>query len=218
MASFGAGHLDCLFDCGLTFSSLETLHLHIEVDHREDNDISPFLIRDESPPVASSSRYEQAPPLPTRPPPQIPDTHGGVQGSNESPPEPFTLCPEARCGEQILLIELNEHLDLHESEKLINESSIPEQDSDSEQKQASYSSSSISRASAPSPSHIQNFSTDISPVLKRKMDTRHETESIPRVGLGRKFLSMMGIEKKEVEQPGASKSHAHGIKRLPVCR
>jgi hypothetical protein len=218
MASFGSGHLDCLFDCGLKFSSLESLHLHIEVDHREDNEVSPFLVRDESPPVASSSQHEQVPPLPKRPPPQIPVDYETGQGSRESEHEPYTLCPEPGCDEQILLIELNEHLDLHEAEKIINESSIPEQDNDREQNQAAYSTSSISHASsaAPSPSHIQNFSTDISPALKRKMDNRQETTTNSRVGLGRKFLAMIGIEQKQAGLPSVSRSDH--VSRLSVRR
>jgi hypothetical protein len=76
------GHLDCLFDCGLKFDDLETLYLHIELDHREDNSVSPFAVDGiavdgitvdgiaTSAPVASKhSRYadELAPPLPARP-------------------------------------------------------------------------------------------------------------------------------------------------------
>jgi hypothetical protein len=214
MAFYEFGHLDCLFDCGLTFSSLETLHLHIELDHREENDISPFLARPESPPVASSSRYQRAPPLPTRPPPRVPVHDESSQGSRESQVEPYTLCPEPHCGEQILLIELNEHLDLHEAEKLIDEGSISELDSNRDQTLTSYSSLPISRdSSEPSPNHIQNFSTDISPALKRKMGKREESETSPRVGMGRKFLSMIGIEKKQSGQPDASKSD---VQRLPV--
>jgi hypothetical protein len=214
MELYEPGHLDCLFDCGLTFSNLETLHLHVELDHREDNDTSPFLARPESPPVASSSRYQRAPPLPTRSPPQVPVYDEGSQGSRETEVEPYTLCPEPHCGEQILLIELNEHLNLHEAEKLIDESSISESDSNRDQNMTSYSSVPISRhSSQTSQSHIQNFSTDISPALKRRMDKREDSGTVPRVGMGRKFLSMIGIEKKQSGQPDTSRSD---VPRLSV--
>ncbi|KAE9978484.1 hypothetical protein BLS_000608 [Venturia inaequalis] len=53
------------------------------------------------------------------------------------------------------------------------------------------------------------FSTDISPALLRKMDKRQTDEVSPRVGLGRKFLSIIGMEKKEPSRsgPGASKKN-----------
>lgn len=201
MDTYHPGHLDCLFDCGLTFTSLETLHLHIELDHREDNDVSPFLARPATPPVASSSRY-MVPPPPTRPPPRVPVHDEESQGSREPEAEPFTLCPEPHCGEQILLIELNEHLDLHEAEELVDEGSISRPNSNTDQTPTSYSSSSMS----PEPGQTY-FSTDISPALLRKMDRRHTDETSSRVGLGRKFLSIMGKEKKEPSRsgPGASK-------------
>jgi hypothetical protein len=62
------GHLECYFDCGTTFSSLEALALHIELDHREGNDISPFVIR-ESPP---RSTLNYPPPAPLKPPSPVP--------------------------------------------------------------------------------------------------------------------------------------------------
>ncbi|RDI79804.1 Serine/threonine-protein kinase [Venturia inaequalis] len=204
MDIYQPGHLDCLFDCGLTFSSLEALHLHIEVDHREDNDVSPFLARPATPPVASSSRDIHVPTLPTRPPPRVPVRDEESQGSREPEAEPFTLCPEPHCGEQILLIELNEHLDLHEAERLVDEGSISRPNSTRDQSLTSYSSSSM----PPEPGQTY-LSTDISPALLRKMDRRQTDEVSPRVGLGRKFLSIIGMEKKEPSRsgPGASKKN-----------
>lgn len=202
MDVYESGHLDCLFDCGLAFSNLETLHLHIELDHREDNDVSPFLARPDSPPVASSSWGQQMPQLPTRPPPRVPVHDEDSHGSSESEAEPFTLCPEPHCGEQILLVELNEHLDFHEAEKLIDEGSISGSDSNRDRALISYSSSSITRdLSEPSPTHVQKFTTDISPALKRKMDRQDQAETSPRVGMGRTFLSMIGLEKREADPP-----------------
>lgn len=207
MEFYESGHLDCLFDCGLTFSSLETLHLHVELEHREDNGISPFLARPDSPPAPSSSRHRGTPPLPTRHPPRVPVYNEHYEGSHEPEVEPYTLCPEPYCGEQILLIELNEHLDLHEAERLINEGSITESDSYRDQALTSYSSSPILQdSSEPSPSHIEKFSTDISPALKPKIEKREESEASPRVGMRRKFLSMIGMEKKQSNQSDASKS------------
>ncbi|TLD23493.1 Serine/threonine-protein kinase [Venturia nashicola] len=206
MDIYRPGHLDCLFDCGLSFSSLETLHLHIELDHREDNDVSPFLARPTTSPVASSSRDTNVPPLPTRPPPRVPIHEEELQGSRDSEAEPFTLCPEPHCGEQILLIELNEHLDLHEAESLIDEGSISTPDSNRDQSQTIYSSLSM-----PSESGQTYFSTDVSPALLRKMDRRPTDGTSPRVGLGRKFLSIIGMEKKEHSRP----SHGASKKNIP---
>lgn len=65
------GHLDCMFDCGLKFSTLETLYLHIELDHREDNSVSPFAVQAvaDSPAVQLYDyANDYAPPLPARPP------------------------------------------------------------------------------------------------------------------------------------------------------
>lgn len=210
MDIYEPGHLDCLFDCGLTFSSLETLHLHIELDHREDNDVSPFLARPTTPPVPTSSRDSYVPPLPTRPPPQVPIYDEESQGSREPKAEPFTLCPEPHCGEQILLIDLNEHLDLHEAEKLVDDGSISRPDSNRGQSLTSYSSSSI----PPEPGQT-HFSTDISPALLRKLDRRQTGETNPRVGMGRTFLSIIGMEKKEPGRPGHSASKKN-IPRLSV--
>lgn len=198
MDIYQPGHLDCLFDCGLTFSSLETLHLHIELDHREDNDVSPFLARPATPPVASSSRDRHVPPLPTRPPPRVPVHDEESQGSREPEAEPFTLCPEPHCGEQILLIELNEHLDLHEAEKLVDDGSTSTSNSNRDQTLMPYSSSSTSPELGQT-----HFSTDISPALLRKMDRRQDS---PRVGMGRKFLSIIGMEKKEPSRSGHGSS------------
>ncbi|QDS70419.1 hypothetical protein FKW77_009568 [Venturia effusa] len=196
MDIYQPGHLDCLFDCGLTFSSLETLHLHIELDHREDNEISPFLAIPATPPVASSSsKYEDVPPLPTRSPPPVPVPDEGSQGSHESEAEPFTLCPEPHCGEQILLVELNEHLDLHEAEKLVDDGSISSSSGNKNWSPAPYSSSPISTEPGQT-----DFSTDISPALR--MDTRHASRTSTRVGLGRKVLSIMGMEKQESSRSG----------------
>jgi hypothetical protein len=214
MEDYKPGHLDCLFDCGLTFSDLETLHFHIELDHREDNDISPFLARPESPLVATSSGYLQAPPLPMSAPPQVPVHDNSTQGSRTSEVEPYTLCPDPHCGEQILLIELNEHLNLHEAERLIDEGSTSESDNNRDQTLTSYSSAPISRnSSEPSQGQIHNISTDISPALKRKMGRREFSETGLRVGLARKFLSMIGIETKQSGQPDASRSK---VPRLSV--
>lgn len=65
------GHLDCLFDCGLKFDDLETLYLHIELDHREDNSVSPFAADEVAaavPPASKHSRYADKldPPLPVQ--------------------------------------------------------------------------------------------------------------------------------------------------------
>jgi hypothetical protein len=69
------GHLECYFDCGRTFDSLEALALHIDVDHREDNDISPFVVRESSPRESPVTEY-YPPTAPSRAPPEIPQSFG----------------------------------------------------------------------------------------------------------------------------------------------
>jgi hypothetical protein len=70
------GHLECYFDCGRSFDSLEALALHIDVGHREDNEISPFVIR-ESPPRESPVTEYYPPAEPLRAAPPVPPSSGG---------------------------------------------------------------------------------------------------------------------------------------------
>jgi hypothetical protein len=72
-----SGHLDCLFDCGLTFSSLDTLYLHVELNHREDNSLSPFAVHEAAtrsqPQPYHNDGYAPSPSALSRIPPSIPD-------------------------------------------------------------------------------------------------------------------------------------------------
>ena len=59
-----------MFDCGLKFSTLEALYLHIELDHREDNSVSPFAVQEvaDAPALRQHAETnEVAPALPARP-------------------------------------------------------------------------------------------------------------------------------------------------------
>jgi hypothetical protein len=67
------GHLECPFHCGRNLDSLEALAFHIEVDHREDDDMSPFVVRKSPPRERSVTEYYT--PSPLRTPPPIPQEH-----------------------------------------------------------------------------------------------------------------------------------------------
>lgn len=70
------------------------LVLHVEELHTDD---SPFKV-DDGPDAAPSSAAGKAP--------------------AKDQDELYVECPEEECGEEVLLVDLNEHLDMHEAERL----------------------------------------------------------------------------------------------------
>lgn len=82
----------CDFQCAEADSYF--LVLHVEELHTDD---SPFKV-DEGPDTAPSSVAGKAP----------------AQDQDEL----YVECPEQECGEEVLLIDLNEHLDMHDAERL----------------------------------------------------------------------------------------------------
>lgn len=204
------GHLECYFQCGVSLSSLEALALHIELDHRENNDISPFVIRQQSLPATAS---RSPPAAPSRPPPLPPVSASYEQeptmltsssedeaasGSDESDAAPLSfICEEPGCGEQVLLIELNEHSDMHEAERL----TLDEPSSSSDMLNVSTSHrDSTSSISSPD-SFQQNFSTSIPAALRRDDQHNKSPKTSPRQSMSRKFLSILGYEKGKPERP-----------------
>lgn len=192
------GHLECYFDCGVSCDSLETLALHIELDHREDNDISPFVVRDEG--VDSSLPSDIPPPLPARPPPPLPSrskveelslvttdeqvnrTNG--YGSDESEADLSFICDAPGCGEQVLLIELGEHSDMHEAERL----TLDEISHQSTSHTAAHSSINSSHDAS---GHQQNFSTSIPAALRPEQHKmKPKDKDSPRQRMVRKFQGL----------------------------
>lgn len=204
------GHLECYFACGVSCDSLETLALHIELDHREDNNISPFVIRDESfsaPPGAARAVHA----FPSRPPPPVPSRSkeemalvmaDNYRAGSDGPEVDLSIiCDQLGCGEQVLLIELNEHYDMHDAERLtLADEPSPRHSSSSAGKHSSSStgasSISPSNASASSiSSHHQNFSITIPDALLRddkapRMQSQQQIS--PRQHMTRKFLGYLG--------------------------
>jgi zinc finger-containing ubiquitin peptidase 1 len=81
--------------CDFTHADSYFLMLHVEEAHTED---SPFIVRD-----ATSSSCA--------------DPHSEREAQHEGTDE-YVTCPEENCGEEVMLPELNEHLDLHMAQNL----------------------------------------------------------------------------------------------------
>ncbi|KAF1985995.1 DUF1671-domain-containing protein [Aulographum hederae CBS 113979] len=95
--------------CSFSSSDAYVVMLHFEEEHTED---SPFVIQDEattSQVNGSQSNNSQQ----TR--------HMAAPDHPEDDGLEYMLCPEGDCGEVFLLTELNEHLDLHAAEKLVDD-------------------------------------------------------------------------------------------------
>jgi hypothetical protein len=196
------GHLECPFDCGVFCSSLEHLSLHIEVDHREDNNFSPFVVREPQEPPA--------PPLPSRAPPPLPSTseqevrgpffeNDASPGSSEPELDLSIICDG--CGEQLFVpSDLDEHHEMHEAERLmLSDDTSPQS---SAMNTAAGHSSSSHHSYIPSDPNDKgftpnfNFSTDLPAELRHQEQRKMQQQEQDRHGMGRKFLSMMGLEKK----------------------
>ncbi|KAF2423315.1 DUF1671-domain-containing protein [Tothia fuscella] len=205
------GHLECYFQCGVLCSSLEDLAFHIELVHRETSDISPFVVR--------KSKEQSPPAFPGRAPPPIPlsskekvrvqqvtATKDGKAGSGDDDELDLSIICDG-CGEHLVLLsDLDEHHEMHEAERLILN------DGPSSSSQSNVINSAQEHSSSPSsfiPSNSRtitganspSFSTDLSPALRHEEHrTMHQQQS-QRQSLGRKFLSMVGMERKSPGKP-----------------
>ena len=96
--------LECPF-CGYKTEDAYSISLHVEQFHIDD---SPFRVREVSPP-----------------PPQLPNQHDSALATKDSliekAQDEWVQCPQQDCGEEVLLAELSEHLDLHFAETLSSE-------------------------------------------------------------------------------------------------
>jgi len=138
---------------------------------------------DGSAPSLEARRVSKQPsPLPSEDPNPDIEPNDSLEPSDE-----YVMCPEEGCGEEILLFEFQDHLDLHLAENAILEdiSLPPAPDTSSGKMESSlsghdqngYSSSSVayprppnvSSASSAPPSHLGNFSAFISPALRQKV-------------------------------------------------
>lgn len=129
------------------------LQLHFEQVHTDD---SPFIIEDDPEPLP--------PPLPPRPSPRGPKREED-EDEDEDVPAGYVLCPQEECGEVVLLIDFNDHLDLHASETLSFDESTGQYHS-KQQTDMGY-------PNEPSFSERQNFNTALPDVLRQHDDGKH---------------------------------------------
>lgn len=155
--------LSCPF-CSFTDTDDYILTLHVEELHTED---SPFVVKD--------SPY-LAPPSSTR-------EHLGSGTSVPSscqhePLEEYCLCPEEECGEEVLLTELNEHLDLHMAERLTLDAPT------------SRTRSVQDVSSTENAFFEQDFSTNLPGALRRRESTQKSSSNSGKSSLRRSILSL----------------------------
>ncbi|KAF2490310.1 DUF1671-domain-containing protein [Lophium mytilinum] len=151
------------------------LELHFEQEHTPD---SPFRIQEGDDEDVTGER--SLPPLPPRPPPKPSrsplhepsmaegSTNDNDTSSDDDDDDNTVLCPESSCGETVLLAELNEHLDLHQAERLTldadaddhHHSQHPHSQSHSHSPSTTSSSTMQTLTEEPAPSFLeQNFNT-----------------------------------------------------------
>lgn len=155
------------------------------------------------------------------------------------PSDEYVLCPEEGCGEEILLFEYSDHLDLHLAEKANFEdfpSSAPQSSSSNKMQSSlpnqrpddySSSSSSVPVSDAPSASasaataalpppqsHMDNFSTSISPSLRQKFAGSSSNTRSKDVGVIRRAFHSPSGEKKRK----GGKLARLGVSRLCLLR
>lgn len=178
------GVLTCPF-CSFTDMDDYILTLHVEELHTED---SPFVVK---------GRPYLAPPASTR------EHLGGCTSVSSSfqhePLEEYCLCPEEECGEEILLTELNEHLDLHLAERLTSDA--PTSRTRSVQDASSSGNALLE----------QSFSTNLPEALRRRKSTQKSSSSGGKSSLRRSILSL-GLDTilPSTEKPAPSKHRKAG--------
>src|SRR5215469_1094135 len=104
---------ECPFLCGKTFSGNDwyEYQLHVEEKHTEN---SGFVVREDGAPSEGEEGNAEH---------SRPSTTNSKEVDNESidseeEKDEYVLCPKG-CGEMVLLIEFDDHLDLHEAENTI---------------------------------------------------------------------------------------------------
>ncbi|KAL9093310.1 MAG: hypothetical protein Q9165_004051 [Trypethelium subeluteriae] len=96
--------LSCPF-CGYETEDSYTITLHVEQYHTDD---SPFQVKDTSPLLQLPNQHRSN---------TLSDYYASIKESQDE----WVRCPQEECGEEVLLEELNEHLDLHYAEKMSSE-------------------------------------------------------------------------------------------------
>ncbi|KAL9079742.1 MAG: hypothetical protein Q9157_001415, partial [Trypethelium eluteriae] len=171
--------LSCPF-CGYETRDAYTITLHVEQYHTDD---SPFQIKDSSPPSQLPDRHQ-------------PDKPSEPYASLKESQDEWAQCPQAECGEEVLLEELNEHLDLHFAEKLSSEDDA----SIARSSMASSASSSYSFVQTHSSPHLSQDSQQQS--LSYQSETPSDCDG--KTGLRRSIQGNSSIKK---QQQTSNKSH-----------
>jgi hypothetical protein len=130
-------------------------------------------------------------------------------GSDRSEAETSCICAEPGCGQQVLLVELNEHEEMHEAERLtLDSEDEPSSQSSRMNDATAYHQSTLMLQDSSS----SNFSTAIPPALRREDNKRSRPRKLqrdpnhPGQHMGRRFLSAIGFERsrrQETSTPSA---------------
>jgi len=150
------------------------------------------------------------------------------------PSDEYVMCPEEGCGEEIFLFEFQDHLDFHLAEKAVFEDiSLPAapdtssgkmqlslsssgQDDSSSSPGASLRPSNASSASPPPQSHLDNFSTLISPALRQRLaSSTASTISRGRSQLQRSIRSIW--DPKSKTQNSTRLGVSYNLENLPLA-
>jgi hypothetical protein len=180
------------------------LQLHFEQAHTTD---SPFVIHDDPEPLPSSFS------------PEASSSHKHVRGATSSDEEDDTvICPEPDCGEVVLLIDLNDHLDYHAAESLSFDEITGQyhsHHSSSNMQRSSAAGKSSRCASTTSYAHSESGTTS-SHAHKKKTPHRNRrgTDSSEKSTLSRSIASFNPFAKPEKSAKPPSKSARLGV-RMP---
>jgi hypothetical protein len=177
------------------------LQLHFEQVHTTD---SPFVIHDDPEPLPSSFS------------PEASSSHKHMRDATSSDEEDDTvICPETDCGEVVLLIDLNDHLDYHTAESLSFDEITRQYHSHSSSNMQHSSAAGKSSRSASTTSYAHSESgTTSSHAHKKKTPHRNRrgTDSSEKSTLSRSIASFNPFAKSEKSAKPPSKSA-----RLGVC-
>jgi hypothetical protein len=119
------------------------------------------------------------------------------------------ICSEPGCGQQVLLVEFNEHEEMHDAEKMVLDLD-DEPSSQSDKMNIDHSSYTHEGHS----SLNQNFSTSIPPALRQHEHKQPRPKKLqrdpnrPAQHMGRRFLSALGIER---SRPQKKSTHSNRL-------
>ncbi len=166
---------ECPF-CDFKTAETYRLMIHVEELHTENSPFVAYASTEIDAPQSSSSRGPS---------------------SNDDGATKYVTCSKAECGEEILLIDLNEHLDLHQAE----EENLDDPTTTDRQREKKGQPRQESRALSPRKT-LQGQSAD-----------RHKSQpaSSEKIGLGRSIFSF-GLGTKSKERAKTADSQRNGVR------